>query len=62
MIEHELSSRDEIVAMFENAGLQLSAYCRFESGQTGPGLDHDAELEGTQAVVGEDCDKSQGWH
>jgi ubiquinone/menaquinone biosynthesis C-methylase UbiE len=28
MIEHELPSRDEIVAMFENAGLQLSAYQR----------------------------------
>jgi hypothetical protein len=42
MIEHELPSRDEIVAMLENAGLQLSAYCRFESGQTGAGLDHDA--------------------
>jgi ubiquinone/menaquinone biosynthesis C-methylase UbiE len=28
MIEHELPSRDEIVAMFEYAGLQLSAYQR----------------------------------
>jgi hypothetical protein len=42
MIEHELPSRDEIVAMLENAGLQLSAYCRFESDQTGAGLDHNA--------------------